>query len=414
MNFIFDDTDTGVTELDQHLQHVRNVDWASTSLGPLDLWPHDLLLLAHIMMLDPQPRLLLLGSLNWMLYNVAYAKSVAGDKHPEALGMTQVDAWSADVESSVIDEPNKLRKVGYLPKTIENYRVPLMRNGHLEECILSWTLIPLAGSLTGVYVSLTDVTQAHIAERRKGTVLQLEKAFGAVQDLKSLWEVMPKILTSNSYDFPFTLLFRPLVDVGPTCQGESIGCQKRPDYHLEASAGQFDITGSRTRLFESSPVLKRAMETKEWAFVGSDDPDFRDCWSEAFTTPDSRNAIVVCPLGPSNSDKIMKVLTIGLNARNPFNSAYQNWVSQLMQMIRDKITSLLLAEEENMKRLRVRMEALERARLSAKEASHVTEKWLRMQYIVDQVNVGIFELLPDGSLVHSNVSRGQTGTHRLR
>lgn len=105
MSFIFDSLSTGSTDLDNHLSLIRNVEWPA-ELGPMASWPQDLLQLAHVMMLDAEPRLLLIGSENWMLYNTSYAKSVAGDKRPKILGATQVSGWSVDSEESVMDGPN--------------------------------------------------------------------------------------------------------------------------------------------------------------------------------------------------------------------------------------------------------------------------------------------------------------------
>jgi len=396
MGFIFDSLSTGSTVLDQHIEHVRRFDWASTSLGPLSSWPTDLLQVAHIMMLDPEPRLLLLGTRNWMIYNPAYATAVAGDKHPELLGQAQAEAWS-EVDTSVIEAPNEIRDAGFLPETTYEYHVPLMRNGFLEECVLTWTTIPLAGSLTGVYVSLTDVTEAHVAERRKRTLSRLEKSCSAAKSVDSLREAVPQCLSTNTDDFPFVLLFSgelaetPNRDDGPHC-------------HLERFAGDIEVNEESQILLENSPSLHLAAASKDPVLIRSDHEDFKKTWSRNFSNADPRNAVIVFPLRSNTSEKVLNFLVIGLSARNPYNDTWRSWISQLTQVLGESFTSVLMAEEESQRRAKARADTIKRAQASEKEATYVTEKLLRLKELVEQVDVGVFEYLNDGILVQSNVS----------
>ena len=83
-----DNPSLGTANLDNHLRLVQNVDWTATSLGPMDSWPQELLLLFHLISLDPQPRALLLGEERTLLYNYSYGEMV-GSRHPGALGSPQ-------------------------------------------------------------------------------------------------------------------------------------------------------------------------------------------------------------------------------------------------------------------------------------------------------------------------------------
>lgn len=404
MSYIFDSTSTGSVELDQHIANIQQVEWPA-ELGPLSSWPKDLLQLAHVMMLDPEPRLLLLGSENWMLYNLAYAKAVAGDRHPEIQGMRQVEAWSAGIEASVIDAPNSVRKTG-LSGSTHNYHVPLTRNGVLEEVVLTWTLIPLAGDVIGVYVSLTDVTDAHVTERRRKTLSNIQKACSKAKEVRTLWQAVLPSLASNCYDLPFALLYSS--SDGPDMPGsQQLDSESGQAFTLESFEGNFDpsmtTSGQANILLRDCPLAREALDSKKPVRIRSDGKDFPKAWLPAFNKQDDRNSAVICPLRSNTTEKVIGVLVMGLSARCPYNDAYKLFVSQIIQALTERITSLLLAEVENQKRAKARTEALERARVSEKEASRFSEKLLRMQYIIEQVDVGIFELLPDGVLVQSNV-----------
>lgn len=52
-----------------------------------------------------------------------------------------------------------------------------------------------------------------------------------------------------------------------------------------------------------------------------------------------------------------------------------------------------------------RAEALERARASEREASRANEQFRRMNTIIAEIDVGVFEYNADGRLAHANVSR---------
>lgn len=57
----------------QHLQNILDNDWESTPLKYLSSWPPELLQICQIVLLDPQPRLLLLGDDRRIFYNEAYS-----------------------------------------------------------------------------------------------------------------------------------------------------------------------------------------------------------------------------------------------------------------------------------------------------------------------------------------------------
>lgn len=408
MPFIVDATTTGSSELDQHLRHVRDFDWASTSLGPMLSWPQDLLQLVHVMLLDPQPRLLLLGTHNWMLYNSAYANVVCGDKHQETMGMTQVAAWGTEVEKSIIDGPIATRESGLLSRSVDEYHVSIMRNGSLEETVLTWSTIPLGGTLTGVYVSVTDVTEGHVAERRKGALSKIEKAWGVVKDLDSVWQVLPRSLTTYWKDISFAALYSVPMDPGfeawirSPLEDEAVS---NLSFQLESYESHFGGSmGTHEKNGRLPPLVWQSMNSKDPVWVKSNDEKFPKAWTGAFGDqgPVNRpNAAVVSPIRYGSSDEI-KLLVVGLSAKNPYNDNYRNWMLHVVQEVKDTVASLRKAEEEERERMRARAEALERARESEQKASHVTARLSRMQWIVDQVDVGIFEYLPDGRLVQAN------------
>jgi hypothetical protein len=79
-------------ELKEHIERLKKVDWASTSLGPIANWSYELNVLVVTLMLDTRPTALFLGPDHIIIYNLAYG-AVSGSRHPDILGKSIIDAW---------------------------------------------------------------------------------------------------------------------------------------------------------------------------------------------------------------------------------------------------------------------------------------------------------------------------------
>lgn len=78
--------------LPAHVQFARSVDWASTSLGPMEHWPPALRIMCNFMMASPFPAAMYWGRDLTIMYNEAYIP-LAGEKHPALMGRTYMDGW---------------------------------------------------------------------------------------------------------------------------------------------------------------------------------------------------------------------------------------------------------------------------------------------------------------------------------
>lgn len=178
---------SGSSETDAHLRLVQNVNWAATSIGAIDDWPPELLLLFHLIILDPQPRILILGPDHLLLYNEAYAKMV-GERHPAAIGrpLPTVFPETCEFVLSIVDEISKTGR----PSIEKNFCMPLMRNGRLFENHMSWVFVPFPkkSSLIGTSVILRDETEKRLSDRRHITCHNLGLAINLATDMPMLWD----------------------------------------------------------------------------------------------------------------------------------------------------------------------------------------------------------------------------------
>ena len=71
---------------------IREHDWASTPLGPIDQWSEPLRTTVGILCNAGLPMVLVWGEQGTIIYNQGYAE-IAGDRHPHILGTDIRDAW---------------------------------------------------------------------------------------------------------------------------------------------------------------------------------------------------------------------------------------------------------------------------------------------------------------------------------
>ncbi|GME23339.1 histidine kinase hhk13p [Neofusicoccum parvum] len=81
------------SDLPQHIQFARSVDWASTPLGPIEFWSADLRQMCNLIMASPHPAAMYWGDDLVAIYNEAYVL-LAGQKHPTLMGQSYRDAWA--------------------------------------------------------------------------------------------------------------------------------------------------------------------------------------------------------------------------------------------------------------------------------------------------------------------------------
>ncbi|MGZ3925085.1 MAG: hypothetical protein ACXVBJ_15030, partial [Flavisolibacter sp.] len=111
-------------------QRIREQDWSSTSLGPVETWPHSLRTCVRIMLTSRQPIWIGWGKELIKLYNDPY-KAIVGGKHPWALGKPASVVWK-DIWKDI--EPMLKQVMEKDEGTyVESQLLIMERNGYPEE-----------------------------------------------------------------------------------------------------------------------------------------------------------------------------------------------------------------------------------------------------------------------------------------
>ncbi len=133
-----------------HIRFARSIDWAATSLGPIENWSSDLRQMCNLIMASPHPAAMYWGEDLIAIYNEAYIL-LAGQKHPTLMGRSYSDAW-AEIWNDVKDVFANAKITG--EATMKDDDCLFMeRNEFLEETYFSWSIIPMVGADGSVMVS---------------------------------------------------------------------------------------------------------------------------------------------------------------------------------------------------------------------------------------------------------------------
>ncbi|RMY18349.1 hypothetical protein D0867_05390 [Hortaea werneckii] len=404
-------------EMPGHIRFARSIDWASTSLGPIELWSSDLRQMCNLIMASPHPAAMYWGDDLIALYNEAYIL-LAGQKHPKLMGMSYRDAW-AEIWSEVEGVFANARLTGEATMKDDDCLF-IMRNGYLEETYFSWSIIPMVGrdgTVMGLYNPAFEKTRRKIAERRMLTLREVGERTASARDVKGFWSQVMGAFDFNEYDSPFLLLYSVMDDAdsdASSMHSASVlgarqcsleGALGVPEGHVAAPA-QIDL---RSGMEGFGPVFREVMKTDKPVLlhVGSKDlPAKLLDGLEWRGFGDPVRTVVVCPIHPTTGENTLGFLVLGVNPRRPYDDDYSLFVQLLSRQLATSLASVVLFEEEIRRGQKAaKLAALDRIELSEQLAARTQEaiesetKFTRM---AEFAPVGMFIADSRGKLTYAN------------
>ncbi|KAF2440887.1 hypothetical protein P171DRAFT_465568 [Karstenula rhodostoma CBS 690.94] len=399
-----------------HVSWARSINWANTSLGPMNEWSPQLRSIATLVMQDARPAVVFCGPELIMVYNEAYI-DLLGGFHP-CMGVSARVTLEAIWDHYF--EPLIARNLA--GETIEGTNNPIQmeRNGFLEETYFSWSFIPIfdsEGATIAHYEPLVETTREIVAERRAHTILQLSEEVPRARNLEIYWRNAIDVLSQNTKDVPFALLYSAEALL------ESSSCSSTAEKFDESQ--EFTLRGF-FGLPEDSPavVAKLGIHQKE---------GFMPYFQEALAARgpirvdleqgspahelvrgvdwkgygDPCRGAVICPITPTSSkDNILGYMVLGLNPRRPYDEDYRHFIMVASRLVSTSLTSILLHEEDIYRRER----AIENAEIMKTELrlqliatqKEVERNAMKFQRFAERADVGIFIVGLDGVYSYRN------------
>lgn len=403
--------------LPQHIKFARSVDWANTSLGPIEYWSSDLRQMCNLIMASPHPAAMYWGDDLVAIYNEAYVL-LAGQKHPKLMGQSYKEAW-AEIWDDVKDVFADAKSTGQATMKDDDCLF-MKRNNYLEETYFSWSIIPMVGgdgSVMGLYNPAFEKTRRKIAERRMLTLREVGERTATARDVKGFWEQVLAALSMNEYDTPFVLLYSVSDDSdsdSSSIHSNSLLGSKQcylegvlgvPNHHASAPE-QMDLKEGSEGF---GPVFREVMKT--------DKPVVLEIGTEGLPAEmmdglqwrgfgDPCRSVVVCPIHPTTGESILGFLVMGINPRRPYDDDYSLFIQLLSRQLATSLASVVLFEEEIRRGQKAaRLAAEDRIILSEQLAARTQEakdSETRFTRMAEYSPAGLFIADSEGHITYCN------------
>ncbi|CAG8540921.1 6752_t:CDS:10 [Paraglomus occultum] len=203
---------------------VRNFDWASTPLGPMDSWPRWLKILTDLCLNAVFPMVLFIGHDRIFIYNQMWIQIIQAN-HP-CIGTSATHTYSELRDVLVPIFELTLKGQGQYS---EDCCMPLIRSGYKEEAYFSYSHSPLytdTGEIGGTVAFAHETTKSNqnddgVAKRARLEATTFDNDLVCVKKADGTEEYM-YIHGQSSRDIPDDLLKTPDVIVMPDSEGDIV------------------------------------------------------------------------------------------------------------------------------------------------------------------------------------------------
>ncbi|GAB3826265.1 hypothetical protein GCM10028895_36920 [Pontibacter rugosus] len=185
---------------------IRQLNWESTSLGPVESWPQSLRTAVSIMLSSKIPMMIHWGPELIHFYNDGYA-TIMQTKHPGALGEPAYPWWSEmwDFLTPIFDKV----KAGETTYFKDQLVLP-NRSGFLEEAYFTFSHSPIYdedGEVGGIYATAIETTTDVVNQRRLAMLSHLAAHSTQIRKPAATCQAVTESLATNPQDVPFALIY---------------------------------------------------------------------------------------------------------------------------------------------------------------------------------------------------------------
>ena len=288
-------------------------DWAPTSLGDREGWPHSLETALSICLGSRHQLALYWGPDLVLLYNDAEIEAL-GSLHPWALGLP-----AREVLSEIWDDVGPLlERVLHDGESTLSQDQPLTfhRHGELEELYFTWSYSPIPdddGGIGGVLLVTTETTEQVLQTRRVGLLRALAMRMLETESADEACRVACRALAGAIPDVQFAAVY--LAD-------EAGECHLAGSANIAPAIAEPDAEGARPdRVWPLDEILVTGRALTSDAIPAGADIAWR-----AERGP--RRAFAL-PFAKAGRDRVAGILVIGLDPLRPLDASYRDFLELL-------------------------------------------------------------------------------------
>ncbi|WP_299823066.1 ATP-binding protein [uncultured Pontibacter sp.] len=347
---------------------MQSYDWESHPLGDPLYWPESLKNNIRLMLNSNFPMFIWWSKELYMFHNDAYLPAL-GKKHPKALGASARDMWS-EIWDDIGGIVENILQRGE-PFYAQDMLLYLERKGFAEETYWTFSYSPAfadSGEINGVFCACNEETSSVLTQRRLKTLKDVSDALAQVKTMEQLAETACSILSQNTYDLPFNLIY--------FCN--SVGSAAI----LGGTSGNVaDTLAPAVIDFTSADAVwpfAQILETRQPMYLRLSGA------AAEVVSDDSVPDAVIWPIFKPSEDSIVGFYVSGISPRQEYDEDYKGFHSLLTGHIATSIASVK-ARQEILKRQEYLNEIFQQAPVGI--------TMLRgSNYIVDIANPGVCEI----------------------
>jgi len=185
---------------------MRSTRWAGSAFGAVSEWPQSLRTAISIMLESRFAMVVAWGPDFRFFYNDRY-RPILGTKHPAALGAPGVEIFP---EVWPVVGPEFERVARGEAFAVDDWLLPLDRNGYLENCWFTLSYSPIrdeTGGVGGVLAVVAETTGRVEGERRLATLRELARRAADAQTPEQACSNAADVFGANPIDVPFALIY---------------------------------------------------------------------------------------------------------------------------------------------------------------------------------------------------------------
>ncbi|HTJ45462.1 MAG TPA: ATP-binding protein [Kofleriaceae bacterium] len=186
---------------------MRGFDWSRHPLGPVSRWPQSLRTAVSMMLESRFAMVVAWGRDFRFFYNDRYRPVLGASKHPRALGAPAREIFPEVWHAIGPEFERTLRGEAF---AMDDWLLPLDRNGYVENCWFTVSYSPIrdeSGGVGGMLAVVAETTGRVESERRLTTLRELSRGAAGAQSSEDACARAVEIVAREPLDVPFAQLY---------------------------------------------------------------------------------------------------------------------------------------------------------------------------------------------------------------
>ena len=318
---------------------MRSIDWSASPLGEPAGWPRNLKAMVEMMLASRFAMRVLWGPELIFLYNDGYRPILGAQKHPMAMGSRTRESFR---EVWDVVGPLFHKVLGGESFALDDYPLPLERNGYLEECYFTLSYSPIRdddGAFRGVLGVVHETTERVLSARRLRALRDLAAAAANARTAERACVTAAQALAKDAADAPFALFYLTSPD-GRTARLAASTAQSATERARIPAPEAIALDGSDGRAW---PLFEASSERRLHVVHGLV-ARYGELLAGPF--PEPIHSAVVLALGRPGAPTPLGFVVAGVNPRQRLDDSYRGFFELASEHVLTAIRNARSVESE--------------------------------------------------------------------